>query len=268
MDPRAAANRANWDDRLAVHLAHRRSTYGSQAFAALGPSELESKEVGEVAGKRFLHLQCHYGLDSLSWARLGAIVTGVDFSEPAIDQARELSRSLATPASFVCSDVYDLLNHLDGQFDIVFTSGGVLRWLPDLSEWARIIAHFLVPGGRFHIVEFHPIADVFKEDEPQLVPAHSYFSPEPVADASGGDYLDRAARLRHPTTYQWIHPLSEIVNSLIEAGLTLDWLHEFPTTYWQRFADMSPIPIDGWRLPGDPIPLEFSIRATKPSVSA
>ncbi|MGH2470131.1 MAG: SAM-dependent methyltransferase, partial [Chloroflexota bacterium] len=119
--------------------------------------------------------------------------------------------------------------------------------------------------GRFHSVEFHPVADVLKADEAQLVPAYSYFGREPIAHASGADYLDRTARLQHATTYQWVHPLSDIVNSLIQAGLRLDWLREFPITYWQRFADMLAVPPDGWRLAGDPIPLEFAICATKPA---
>ncbi|HUZ76734.1 MAG TPA: class I SAM-dependent methyltransferase [Chloroflexota bacterium] len=226
---------------------------------------MDIEEVGEVARMRLLHLQCHYGLDTLSWGLLGASATGVDFSKPAIDRARRLASELHIPAEFVCSDVYDLEAQLAGDFDIVYTGGGVLCWLPDLTEWGRIIAHFLTPGGRFHLVEFHPVAGVFKEDRAELIPAYPYFRREAFVDDSGDDYLDRRARLEHATTYEWNHSMADIINSLIQAGLVLDWLHEFPTTGWQRFAGMMASPPDGWRLAGDPIPLSFSIRATKPA---
>jgi 2-polyprenyl-3-methyl-5-hydroxy-6-metoxy-1,4-benzoquinol methylase len=137
--------------------------YDLEGFKAgrLSLGDIEREVLGDVAGKSLLHLQCHFGLDTLSWARLGARVTGVDFSEKAISLARALGSELEIPATFVRSNIYDLPDNLSGQFDIVFTSYGVLWWLPDIKEWAKVVAHFLRPGGTFLLVEFHPLASVF-----------------------------------------------------------------------------------------------------------
>jgi len=156
MDEHQRANLAKWNELVAVHA--RSAFYDVDGFrrgcCSLRPLELE--EVGDVAGLRLLHLQCHFGLDTMSWARLGAEATGLDFSDTAIEVARSLSDDLAIPARFLCTDLYQLPKVLDETFDVVFTSYGVLCWLRDLEEWARIVARFLAPGGRFHLVELHP----------------------------------------------------------------------------------------------------------------
>ena len=179
MDDYLKANRENWNERTPIHA--RSEFYDVEGFKA-GRSTLTSielEEVGEVAGRSLLHLQCHFGLDTMSWARLGAKVTGVDFSDQAIALARSLSKETGIEADFVLSDIYELPDVLDEQYDIVFTSFGVLNWLPDLKKWAQVIARFLKPGGTFYIVEFHPFADVFDEesDAVELRLHYPYFQP-------------------------------------------------------------------------------------------
>src|SRR5205823_6481205 len=162
MDEYIEANRKHWDELVSIHVKSAFYTVDSvrQGRTSLHPLEIE--ELGDVRGKRLLHLQCHFGLDTLSWARLGAAVTGADFSDEAIRTARELASELQIPATFVLSNLYDLPGALDGQFDVVYTSHGVLGWLPDIAGWARVAAHFVKPGGFFYVAEIHPVAQVFE----------------------------------------------------------------------------------------------------------
>lgn len=159
------ANRESWNKRTPIHKAS--VFYGLDGFkkGATSLNKTELEELGDVKGKKLLHLQCHFGMDTLSWAREGAIVTGVDFSEDAIVSARELAEELHLPATFICSNVYDLLQHqeLAGSFDMVFTSYGVIGWLPDLNQWAAVIAFLLKPGGLFYMAEFHPVVWMMDE---------------------------------------------------------------------------------------------------------
>ena len=224
--------------------------------------------MGDVAGKSLLHLQCHFGMDTLSWARLGAHVTGVDFSAEAIALARSLSRELALEARFICSDIYALPDVLEEQFDIVFTSYGVLCWLPDLERWAQVIAHFLKPGGVFYIVEIHPFCDVFYDEAEagELRVAYSYFhDPQPMRWESAGSYADRGAHVQHNISYEWMHSLSDIVNALLATGLHIEYLHEFPYCVYARFPFLEEGADGWWRLPGGAnlIPLTLSIKAHK-----
>ena len=175
-------NNEAWDAWAALHVES--DYYDVEGFKK-GSSTLnriELEELGDVAGKTLLHLQCHFGLDSLSLARMGAEVTGVDFSSEAIANAQRLNDEVGLKARFIRSDIYELPDSLDGQFDIVFTSYGVLRWLPDVERWGKAIARCLKPGGVFHIVEYHPFASVFEADGPisDFRVARSYFHrPEP-----------------------------------------------------------------------------------------
>jgi SAM-dependent methyltransferase len=229
---------------------------------------LEREEVGDVAGKSLLHLQCHFGLDTLSWARLGAQVTGVDFSEEAITLGRALSDELGIEADFICSDLYDLPTVLTGQFDIVFTSYGVLCWLPDLTRWAEIIAHFLRPGGTFYIAEIHPFAAVFydEEDAESLEVFYPYFhTPEPLRFEEEGSYAVPDTQVVHTVTYEWPHSLGDVINSLISAGLQIEFLHEFPYACYGMFPFLEQDE-DGWWRSKDrdgSIPMTFSLKATK-----
>lgn len=268
MDEYMRANLDWWDEAVAVHA--KGDTYLLESFKA-GMSKLkylEREEVGEVAGKSLLHLQCHFGMDSLSWARLGAKVTGVDFSGKAIELATSLSEELGLDATFVQSDVYDLPQVLAGTFDIVYTSYGVIGWLPDLLPWGKIIAEYLKPGGFFYIAEAHPFIWIFDDTSPDFQVATSYFSREPIGGEEEGTYADRSAKLVHTVTYGWNHTLSEIFTALISAGLRIDFLHEFPFCAWENFPGMVKGEDRFFRMKdshkGNLIPMTFSLKATKP----
>ena len=230
----------------------------------------ERAEIGPVEGRTLLHLQCHFGLDTLSWARLGAVVTGTDFSETAIGIARDLAAELSIPATFVVSNLYDLPDVLDGEFDIVYTSNGVLGWLPDIRGWARVVARYTKPGGIFYVSEIHPVAQVFEAEgvvPGELRLAYPYWShAESLRFDVKGSYADPAAPTDGLVEHGWDHSLGEIVTALIDAGLRIDFLHELDYVNWPvGFLVRSD---DGrYRLPPDTkgqLPLFFSIRATKP----
>jgi SAM-dependent methyltransferase len=266
MDSYQQANLALWNEWADINLNSR--TYDLPAFKA-GKCSLQSielEELGDVSGKTLLHLQCHFGLDTLSWARRGAVVTGTDFSDRAIALAQSLAREVGVDARFICSDLYALPDVLTGRFDIVFTSYGVLCWLRDLKRWAEIAAHFLKPGGTFYIAEFHPFIQVFDEGDPaELRVRHGYFyQAEPREWAVQGSYADRAAVVRQPVEYEWTHSLGEIVSALAGAGLHLEFLHEFTGSVDRMLDCMERAPDGWWRLKGQPdLPLMFSVRATK-----
>ena len=256
------ANRSYWDELVAIHAAS--EFYNLQAFKS-GVStlrQIETAEIGDVQGKHLLHLQCHFGLDTLSWARLGANVVGVDFSEKAIELAGSLSEELDIPARFIHSDVYDLPAKLSRRFDIVFTSYGVLPWLPDLGAWAKALARFVKPTGFVYIADDHPYASMLDEAEDGTVsPGYSYFQDaEPMWFTPEGSYADRTAPVVNGH-YEWHHTLAELVGALTNAGLVIESLGEFPVCSWQRFSAMSKDEDGWWRLTGDPYPLTFSLKA-------
>ncbi len=243
--------------------------YDVEGFKAgrctLHSTELE--ELGDVSGKSLLHLQCHFGMDTMSWARLGAKVTGVDFSEKAIKLAKSLSQELNIKAKFICSDVYSLPKVLSGKFDIVFTSIGVLPWLPDIQKWADVISHFLKPKGIFYIIEGHPIIHIFENESytKKLKMCHTYFySPVPTKYEPDGSYADRTAKVVNPS-YEWTHSLGDIINALISAGLRIEFVHEFPFCHYDAFPFLEETEPGKWRLPHNQefIPLMFSLKAKK-----
>ena len=256
-------NQKYWNEITPVHAAS--EFYDAKGFEA-GRNTLtsiERDELGDVSGKSLLHLQCHFGMDTLSWARLGARVTGVDFSEKAITLAHSLSTKIGIDATFICSNIYDLPQVLNKKFDIVFTSRGVLGWLPDLPKWGQIIAHFLKKGGTFYIYERHPLLNMFEYDKGKnkLELKYSYFSlPEP-AEWPGYDYASKVKL--SVSQYEWFHPLSEIVNALLEAGLRIEFLHEFPVLFYREIPSMTKDKDGWWRLEGNKLPLSFSIKANK-----
>jgi SAM-dependent methyltransferase len=272
-DASFAANEALWNAWTAVHSTG--DFYDLEGFRAGGvrirPYEIEM--IGDVAGRTLLHLQCHFGIDTLSWARLGARVTGTDLSPDAIDLARTLAADLGFPdAGFVRANLYDLPQALEGTFDIVYTSRGVLGWLPDIGGWARVVAHFLTPGGTFFITEIHPVAQAFETEEVapgELRLAYPYWEhPEPLTFAVHGSYADPTADIGAGLVeHGWDHSLGEIVSALIDAGLRIETLVEHPFLDWK--VDFLQEATDGtWRLPaGTPgeLPLMFSLLATKPA---
>jgi SAM-dependent methyltransferase len=269
MNEHLLANQRWWDEVTPVHAAS--AFYDVESFKAGKTSLLpvELAELGDVDGKTLLHLQCHFGLDTLSWARLGAIVTGIDFSAPAIETARSIAAECAIEARFLQTNVYDLPKILDGQFDIVFTSYGVLPWLHDVPAWARIAASYLKPGGVFYIVEGHPLLNALSDaatvEDFRL--DGSYFERrEPDRWDDDNDYADPDYRIKDHVTFEWSHSLAEIVTSLVQAELQVEFLHEHPFLAWARLRSMTRGDDGYFRLPGDDarFPLMFSLRARKP----
>ena len=258
------SNQHLWNEWTTLH--EQSPLYKVKEFKA-GASTLrpiERAELTDVADKSLLHLQCHFGLDTLSWARAGAVVTGVDLSDRSIALARSLSTELNLPATFVCCDLLDLPTVLSGQFDIVFTSYGVLNWLSDLKRWAAVVAHFLKPGGIFYIVEFHPFSRVFDSSSAELKVANPYFfTEEPFRFEMQGSYAAEAAT---PLPgYNWNHSLSEVFNALIGAGLQIEFFNEFSFTLRERIAGMVQGEDGLWRLTQQHgmVPLLFSLQARK-----
>ncbi|MBD3868589.1 MAG: methyltransferase domain-containing protein [Acidobacteria bacterium] len=262
------ANRTMWDARVPAHK--KSEFYDVESFKGGAPAlkPLELKELGDVKGKSLLHLQCHFGQDSLDWARRGAKVTGIDFSPRAIDTAKSLAQEMNLPATFVESDIDSLPDNLGGSFDIVFTSYGVVMWLPDIRRWGEVVAHFLKPGGTFYIVEFHPTSWIFDEESEILKVKYPYFNDgEPLALPSTGSYADPDGSTGTFTEYSWCHSLADVLNALINAGLKLEYVHEFPYTSYPQFPNLMNLQDDGtYRLKeGDgSVPLMYSIRAVKP----
>lgn len=261
------ANRKLWDDLTKIHFESKFYDVESFKKGKCTLLDVEVEEVGNVAGKSLLHLQCHFGQDTLSWGRLGAKVTGMDFSEKAIDQAILLAKELDIPARFICCDVYELARHLDEKYDIVFTSAGVLEWLPDLRRWADIISHFLKPNGIFYIHEFHPAAGMFDDADDAKTPTigYPYFdSDKPLLFKFDGSYAEPGADI-HSISYAWTHSMGEIINSLIEVGLRIEYVHEFNYGICKLHPFLSQGDDGMWRFSGvaGGLPLMFSIRAVK-----
>jgi SAM-dependent methyltransferase len=275
-------NRAWWDQVVPIHEASR--GYDREGFLRgekpLCPVELA--ELGPlVEGRSLLHLQCHFGIDTLNWARLGARVTGLDFSEPAIEAARRLSTESGVPGRFVQANVYDARTALQGEiFDVVYTGIGALNWLPDIRGWARVVGSCLADGGRFYIYEGHPMRSTLDWDNPdqQLLVRYPYFEQgPPIVNDEATTYVD-GPKLEVTRNYEWNHGLGEIVTALIEAGLRIDFLHEHREVPWQALPWMEPAgpPTEGadgryqsgrtWRLPEaqrELVPLMYSLLATK-----
>jgi SAM-dependent methyltransferase len=277
--PWLETNRALWDDLVEINAAS--DFYDLDGFRS-GRSSLrpiEVRELGPVTGRSLLHLHCHFGMDTLSWARAGARVTGVDFSPRAIERARALAEEVGVPARFVCSSTYDLPQVLDDRFDVVFLSYGVLIWLPDVERLARLVARYLVPGGTFYMVEFHPILGTFGDaGEPlrasyfhesaarRYEEAGTYAEPDdPVVRRyeEAGTYAEPDDPVVR-ASYEWQHPVSDVVSALCAAGLRIEFLHEFPESPW-RVPLLEEIAPGHSVLRGHPntIPLVYSIRARR-----
>lgn len=256
------ANRELWNARTPLHLES--DFYDVRAFrqGATSLCGLELKEMGPVSNKTLLHLQCHFGLDTLSLAREGAVATGVDFSDSAITAAEQLASELDIAADFLCCDVLELPQHFQGEFDIVFTSFGVLGWLPDLNQWAKVVGHFLKPGGFLYLLEFHPYFIQFN-DEGQLT--YDYFhSEQPDEEVTTTTYADRAEHLPL-SEFWWNHSMSDIFSALRAADLEVDLFHEFPYSAHQTNEGMIEAESGRWVHPSlqRKIPYMFSVRANK-----
>ena len=270
------ANRANWDERVESHL----DAYEAASFADTS-GEITSVVIDDLAllraslpnqspqGLRLLHLQCHIGLDTLSWARLGAVVTGIDFSPKSVAAATELAARASIPARFVESSIDDVTDVITEKFDVVYTSIGVLTWLPRLDTWARAIFTLLEPGGVFFVRDAHPMVyavDFDRTDE--LVITQPYFeSGQAIRYNEGTTYADDSVRLENSITYEWPHSLSEIIQSLLDAGLQITSFAEHRTIPWAALpALVKDTDSARYRLPDNPerLPLTFSVIARRP----
>jgi len=256
-------NLALWEEITPVHLR----SYGVDRFLAGEPWLPQEivEEVGDVRGRSLLHLQCHFGLDSLAWVREGATVTGVDFSPAAIEAARTLSQQAKLPADFICSDVYDLPDNLQGSFDIVFTSIGVLCWLNDLDEWAKIIARYLKPGGMFYLMDGHPLLYTFDDDGQWRFELSYFHHPQPyVWDGDDPDYMDPNYITQNPS-YEWQWTVSDILQAVLDAGLRLESFKEFEALAEPVYPEMVKREDGLFTFPNMPVPLPvvFSLKARK-----
>ncbi|MBX2906722.1 MAG: class I SAM-dependent methyltransferase [Taibaiella sp.] len=260
-----AINRALWDQKTEFHFNS--EFYDVESFLQ-GRSSLNDIELallGNVSGKSILHLQCHFGQDTLSLARLGASVTGVDLSEAAITKARELNDKLQLTGKFVCSDLYELPNVLDGKFDIVFTSYGTIGWLPDVDRWARVVEHYLRPGGLFVFADFHPVLWMFSNDFSQV--QYSYFNGEPIVETLEGTYADKSANIK-ATEVGWNHGLAEVMNALKSSGLSIQSFQEYDYSPYNCFQKMVKAAPGKYYIAGleQKLPMVYSLVAQAPTL--
>lgn len=252
-------NRKSWNEMVDLHVDH--EEYRTQEMIDGGNSlkRIEREAIGDVRGKSLLHLMCQFGLDTLSWARLGAAVTGVDISDRSIERANEIKRKARLDGvEFVRSDVLDLIGKIDQRFDIVFQSYGTHIWLSDIYKWAEVVAHYLKKGGIFFIVDEHPVNPLF------LIPPYDYFKDEPDREENPTDYCETEHHI-NGTLIEWQHPLSKIINALIAAGLTIERVGEYNHGYYKAFPDWYRTEDHYWYPPGGPAkyPIMMSIKARK-----
>ena len=257
-------NKETWNKKVALHA--KSAMYDVESFKK-GKSSLNKYELDElkdVKGKSMLHLQCHFGQDTLSWSRLGAKCTGVDISDEGINLAISLNKELGYDAKFVCCNVYDINNYISDKFDIIFTSYGVVGWLPDLTKWANLISSRLIKGGTFYMVEFHPIVWMFDYLEGKPLLKYPYLNKDVIYEEYEGTYADKDAKIISKE-YGWNHGLGEVVSSLIAAGLKIEFLHEFEESPYNVFPELKETKSGMYKLQEgkDLFPLVYSIKATK-----
>ncbi len=255
-------NRQTWNNKTDVHIAS--DFYDVQSFLG-GKSTLNEIELGllgNIKGKKILHLQCHFGQDTMSFSRMGAKATGIDLSDKAIKRAKEFTEQLQLDTEFICCDIYELPNHLHEKFDIVFTSYGTIGWLPDLNKWAKIVSHFLKPGGKFVFAEFHPVVWMFDDYFKEVY--YNYFNVAPIIENYTGSYAERDADII-TNSVCWNHPTSEVLNALITNGLELNSFDEYNYSPYNCFNETIEFEKNKFRIKHleDKIPMVFALVATK-----
>lgn len=257
-------NRESWNELTTLHAKSNFYDIDSFKNGKTSLNHIEIEELGDIRGKKILHLQCHFGMDTLSLARQGAEVVGVDISDTSIQIATELSNELEIPAKFVRSNIYDIKDVLNETFDIVYTSYGAINWLDDLDKWAKIIYYYLKPNGRFHMVEFHPF--IYTLDDNSEI-GKSYFKSKPLETIVENSYTDKSSEVSNKNLkhIEWHHSLSEIHNSLITNGLKIEFLNEFPYQVYNCFPNLVEYEKGKWvsNKYGDKIPHMYSIKAKK-----
>ena len=257
-------NRAMWDERVPIHVDSefynvRRFLEGKSTLRDFEPAEL-----GAVDGCTLVHPQCHFGLDTLSWARLGARVTGLDFSQPAIEAASQIAERAGIDAEFEHANVYDAPAALGGRrFDVVYTGLGAIIWLPDIERWAHTMASLMEPDGRFYLAEFHPITNIFADESLEL--EQSYFDRGPHVWDEPGTYADLGAPTEHNRSVEWSHTLGDVISALSSAGLGIEFLHEYDYTLFPRWPFLERHEDGVYRLPAEmpTLPLMYSLLATR-----
>ncbi|SFJ83450.1 class I SAM-dependent methyltransferase [Myroides guanonis] len=258
-------NKHSWNNRTETHL--KSSFYNLEGFlkgeSSLNPIELEI--LGDVKGKSILHLQCHFGQDSISLSRLGAEVTGVDLSDKAIENAWKIANETNSDAQFICCDIYELEKHLNKQFDIVFTSYGTITWLPDLDKWGKLISNFLKPNGKFVFVEFHPVVWMFDDNFKKI--GYNYFNVEAIVETESGTYADKTANISQ-SYVSWNHSMSEVLTGLLNNSLRINEVQEYDYSPYNVFSNMIEFEPKKFRIKHleNKIPMIYSIVATKESL--
>lgn len=255
-------NKEAWNLRTAAHVVS--EFYNHEAFLRGENTlrEIELNLLGKVEGKSILHLQCHFGQDTLSLARMGATVTGIDLSDDSIALAKQTAQDLQLKAEFICCDLYDTPETLNNSFDMVFTSYGTIGWLPDIKRWASVVARVLKPGGRFVFTEFHPVVWMYDNDFTHV--QYSYFNHEPIVESNVGTYANEDA----PITYQtvgWNHGLAEVLQALLDEQLQLQNMQEYNYSPYNCLSHMKEIAPNRFILEpfGDKVPLVYSLVMVK-----
>ncbi len=255
-------NKAAWNSRTDHHFES--AFYDVKGFldGKSSLNDIELRLLNNVNGKSILHLQCHFGQDSISLARMGAVVTGVDLSDNAIRKANELKNKTAADVTFICCDIYELPLYLDKQFDIVFTSYGTIGWFPDLDKWAGIISKYLKPGGKFIFAEFHPVIWMFDNDFEKIV--YSYSKSDPIIEIENGTYADKTA----PITTEmitWNHGIAEVISSLLKNGLAIKSFEEYDYSPYNCFNKTIEFEPGKFRIEhlGNYVPMVYSLSAVK-----
>lgn len=255
-------NKQSWNRRVDSHL--KSDFYDVEGFIK-GKSSLQEIELnllGDIKNKSILHLQCHFGQDTISLARMGAKATGIDLSDKAIESAKELNNKTKTDASFICCNIYDLPQHLNEQFDIVYTSYGTIGWLPDLDKWASIVSRFLKKDGKFIFVEFHPVVWMFDDYFKEI--GYNYFNTGAIVETESGTYADRNAAIKSEYV-MWNHSMAEVINNLIKHNLELNLLEEFDYSPYNCFKETTEFMPGKFRIKhlDNKIPMVYSLVATK-----
>lgn len=255
-------NRKSWNDKTEIHLKSKFYDLDGFLKGKTSLNNIELNLLGDIKNKTILHLQCHFGQDTISLSRLGAKVTGVDLSDKAIESAIKIAKETDSSADFICCDIYDLPNHLSKEFDIVFTSYGTIGWLPNLDKWANVVSKFLKPNGQFIFVEFHPVIWMFDDEFENI--GYNYFNSGAIVETENGTYADKTADITQEYV-MWNHGLSEVVNSLIKNGLEINALDEFDYSPYNCFKKTIEIEPKKYRIKHleDKIPMVYSIVSTK-----
>ena len=255
-------NRQSWNKKTDIHLKSK--FYDLEGFlkGKTSLNDIELDLLGDIKGKSILHLQCHFGQDTISLSRLGAKVTGVDLSDKAIENAKQIAKKTSANTTFICCDLYDLPKYVKKQFDIVFTSYGTIGWLPDLNKWSEIISGFLKPNGQFVFVEFHPVVWMFDDNFEKI--GYNYFNTGAIIETESGTYADKTADINQEYV-MWNHSLSEVVNNLIKNGLEINLFNEYDYSPYNCFNETIRIGQKRYRIKHleNKIPMVYAIIATK-----